>query len=129
MSPKFMPGKADEPLLSFSIESDNSIIQIGYSFDYDVCKGQDSNPRTPSVKCPCITFVNKSVEKMCDRHKLEVEQTKLAKIKGSRMNMITQNVDINLLKMKEKLDFGQAGTFRKDNRPLEQMTKEEAQRK
>ena len=37
MSPKFMPGKADEPLLSFSIESDNSIIQIGYSFDYDVC--------------------------------------------------------------------------------------------
>lgn len=77
IAPKFMaakPGVNDEQQLTFTIESEANLVQIGYSYDYDVCSGQDSNPRTPSVKCPCITFVNKSVEKLCDRHKLEVTQ-------------------------------------------------------
>lgn len=75
IGPKFMPAKAgqnEDQHLTYTIESDANLVQIGYCFDYDVCKGQDSNPRTPSVKCPCIQFVNKSVERMCDRHKLEV---------------------------------------------------------
>ncbi len=118
MSPKLLPAKPDDQLVSFSIDSDSNIIQIGYSFDYDVCRGEDSNPRTPSVKSPCITFVNKSIESLCDRHKLEVAQINLNKIKGSRMNLITTNVDINAIKMKEKLDFGQTGVMRRDNRPL-----------
>lgn len=55
-----------------------------------------------------------------------MEQTKLNKIKGSRMNLITSNVDINQIKMMEKLDFGQSGGLRRDNRPLAILTPEEA---
>lgn len=40
LSPKFFPSKAgEEQLLSFTIDSEKNLVQIGYSFDYDVCKG------------------------------------------------------------------------------------------
>jgi hypothetical protein len=127
IAPKFMPAKGEESLWSYAIDSEQSFLQIGYSFDYDICKGQDSNPRTPAVKAQCYTFVNKAVEKLCDRHKLQVEQQALARVKGSRMNLISNNVDINAIKMRQKLDFGQSGVgvLRRDNRPLDNMTVEE----
>ena len=73
LNPKFMVAKTgnEESLNTYTIESDSHLVLIGYSFDYDVCRGEDSNPRTPSVKTGCINFVNKSVEPLCDRHKLE----------------------------------------------------------
>lgn len=36
--------------------------------------------------------------------------------------MISQNVDINAIKMKEKLDFGQTNGLRRENKPLANMT-------
>lgn len=54
-----------------------------------------------------MSFVNKAQEKLCDRHKLQVQQQQMAKFKAGRMNLITGNIDINAIKMKEKLDFGQ----------------------
>lgn len=90
------PGQSDEMQhLSFSIDSESHLLLIGYSFDYDVCRGLDSNPRTPQVKLACMSFVNKAVEKLCDRHKLASEQQALQKVKSQRMNMVTSNIDIN----------------------------------
>lgn len=45
------------------------------------------------------------------------------------MNLITQNVDINLIKQKEKLDFGQQNGLRKDMRPLPNLSNEEIKKK
>lgn len=53
----------------------------------------------------------------------------MARFKGSRMNLITQNVDINLIKQKEKLDFGQQNGLRKDMRPLPNLSNEEIKKK
>ena len=39
--------------------------------------------------------------------------------------MITGNIDINAIKMKEKLDFGGKGIFRRENKPLPMLTPEE----
>ena len=118
------PGSDDNPL-SFTIDSLASLIPIGYSADFDICRGQDSNPRTPSVKVDCAEFVNKSVEKVCERHKFEMMQHQIAKAQGSRLNLISDKVDINAIKFKEKLDFGGSNGFRRDQKPKPQLTEEE----
>lgn len=43
--------------------------------------------------------------------------------------MISSNVDINAIKMKEKLDFGQTNGLRRDNKPVPVMTPQEAMQK
>lgn len=78
IAPKYMPAKPGDhqtQLYTYTIDNENNLVQLGYSQDYDVCKGQDSNPRTPAVKTNCCTFVNKSIEKLCDRHELQVQQS------------------------------------------------------
>jgi hypothetical protein len=41
------------------------------------------------------------------------------------MNLGGTFVDINAIRMKEKLDFGQSTGLRRDNRPKNQLTSEE----
>ncbi len=41
----------------------------------------------------------------------------MAKVQGSRLNLISDKVDINAIKMKERLDFGSKGGFKHDTRP------------
>jgi len=69
-----------------------------------------------------MSFVNKSQEKLCDRHRLYVQQQQMAKFKAGRMNLITGNIDINAIKMKEKLDFGQQNGLRKNLKPVVELT-------
>lgn len=45
------------------------------------------------------------------------------------MNMITTNIDVNELKMKEKLDFGQLNGLRRENKPLPSLTPEQMKEK
>jgi hypothetical protein len=71
IGPKFFaskPGAETQKHTTFLVDNVSQLVPIGYSFDYNICCGQDSNPRNPHAKTPCYNFVNSSVEKMCDRH-------------------------------------------------------------
>ena len=43
----------------------------------------------------CKAFLNRSVENICDRHKLEVKMMRIEKHKGQRANLFGDRVDCN----------------------------------
>ena len=59
----------------------------------------------------CKEFLNKSVENICDRHKMERKLMRLDKFKQKRQNCQGDRVDINELKRMQKLDDRQLGAF------------------
>jgi len=65
---------------TYCVENDHQYLIVGYSEDYDVCKGQSSNVGMLSVRCR--TFLNKSVEHICDRHKYEKSLMHVERQKG-----------------------------------------------
>ena len=46
-------------------------------------------------------------------------------LKSQRLNLITSNIDVNAIKMKEKLDFGKPNGFRRENQPKPILSAEE----
>ena len=62
LNPKQMPAH-DKGATSYCIESPEAVLAIGSSEDYDVC-------RAINTATPCYQFLNKSIEKICDNHKL-----------------------------------------------------------
>ena len=46
----------------------------------------------------CRTFLNKSVESICDQHKMEQKLMRLNKQKGARLNLLGDRVDCNEIK-------------------------------
>jgi hypothetical protein len=49
LNPKEMTGREDQGF-TYSLETVKNIVVIGYSEDYEVCKGQDRNARNRDVK-------------------------------------------------------------------------------
>ena len=46
----------------------------------------------------CKTFLNKSVETICDRHKMEKKMMNIERHKGRRANLFGDRVDCNEIK-------------------------------
>jgi hypothetical protein len=79
------------------------------------------------LKETCHNFINKSLEKLCDRHKDEQKTRLINKFKAARVGLPAERVDLNVIKRKnqqaieEKLGaFGGANSLRRDNRPKPQ---------
>ena len=80
----------------FSLDSPAQFEIIGYSQDYDICKGRNAQATFMNqTSLACKEFLNKSVENICDRHKMERKLMQLDKFKQGRQNCQGDRVDIN----------------------------------
>lgn len=61
---------------SFSIESEDAMIKIGFSQDFNICPATSPHANTQQP-IACIRFINTSVEKICDKHKQELQMRQL----------------------------------------------------
>ena len=52
----------------------------------------------------CREFVNKSVETLCDQHKIEKKIANFEKFRAGRMNTMGERVDINYINRMRKLE-------------------------
>lgn len=72
ISPKLMKANADYGV-SFSVDSEAQILMIGYSQDYSLCKGKSATSSVVNGMMnqvfACRSFLNKSVETLCERHR------------------------------------------------------------
>lgn len=85
ISPKLMPKKDDtDHGFSFCIDGEAQLLVIGYSEDYDVCKASTKSLNRPGSMetFQCRAFLNKSVENMCDKHKMERKLMVMERAKG-----------------------------------------------
>jgi len=125
INPRLMPKRGDEHANSFCIESEAQVMIIGYSEDYDVCKSRTRNTNRPGSleTFQCRTFLNKSVEDICDKHKMERKLMHMERQKGQRLNLAGDRVDCNQIKRMEarnKKEFGAFGgkqVFTRDIKP------------
>jgi hypothetical protein len=83
--------------LTFCIESEASVLKIGFSNDFDICGGQNVDRQT-SAKETCHNFVNKSVEKLCERHRFAAQTRKLDRFKANRIGLPAERVDLNVIR-------------------------------
>lgn len=86
---------------------------IGYSEEYDICKGRTQNTFKPGSMetFQCKAFLNKSVENICDRHKLEKKMMTIDRHKGTRLNLLGDRVDCNEIRRQERLRKNELGAF------------------
>ena len=134
VNPKMMPKKENnEHGHSFCIDGEAQVMLIGYSEDYDVCKGTTRSVNRPGSMetFQCRTFLNKSVENICDKHKMERKLMQLDRARGQRLNIVGDRVDCNMLKRQEaarQKELGAFGggkqVFARDNRPARLLTAE-----
>ena len=88
INPRMMPRKPNQPAdqndHTFCIDSEAQLMMIGYSEEYDICKGRTQNTYRPGSMetFQCKTFLNKSVENICDRHKMEKKLMNIERQKG-----------------------------------------------
>jgi len=61
---------------SFSIESEDAMIKIGFSQDFNICPATSPHANTQQP-IACVRFINTSVEKICDKHKAELQMRQL----------------------------------------------------
>jgi len=130
LNPRVMQNKAgaeQDHGTSFCIESEASFLQIGFAADFDVCRGHSVKPNT-SENVPCYNFVNGSVERLCERHKFELNTAKLNRFKAARIGCLSERVDFNEMRRHSKMNnedkfgcFG-ANTLKRDHRPKPQKT-------
>ena len=83
---------------------------IGYSEHYSICQGKSSQNSVSQVNqfvnktFACREFVNKSVETLCDQHKIEKKIANFEKFRAGRMNTMGERVDINYINRMRKLE-------------------------
>jgi hypothetical protein len=136
LNPRKMDSKPDpngKQGTTYTIDSEHSISNLGYSRDYDVCNGMSENPTTKVRYC-CSHFVNKTVEKECERHQLEAQRLKLIKIKSHRVGCVSDKIDLNEIRRRTQQEiadscgaFGLPRGLKQDNRPRKLLSKEEVQ--
>ena len=103
LNPMLMTARREEYGHSFSINSEAQYNLVGYSNDYDICTGMQMAIAS-GERFRCRAFLNKSVETICDRHKMEQKQEQVKKIHASRPNMMSDRVDVNAIKKVQKLE-------------------------
>jgi len=90
--------------VAFGIYSEAQIMMIGYSEDYNLCKGKSSSNSVVSMfsgmaeNFACRTFLNKSIETLCDKHKYERKLANLSRAKAGRLGLQGDRVDVNAIK-------------------------------
>jgi len=58
--------------LTFCIDTIDAIISIGFSKDFNICVRESTHPVTGKTQ-NCYNFVNTSVEKICEKHRQELQ--------------------------------------------------------
>ena len=102
-NPKVMRGNPEHGV-AFGTYSADQIMMIGYSEDYDLCKGKSSSnsvmvtPGGMAENFACRTFLNKSIETLCDKHKYERKLATLTRVKAGRLGLQGDRVDVNAIK-------------------------------
>ena len=94
--------------VSYSIDNSAQMFIIGYSQDYDVCKGKTqstslANNQFNTQPMNCRIFVNRSVETLCDQHKFEKRMNSFNKFRSGRANTMGDKVDINAINKIRKM--------------------------
>lgn len=126
INPRLMPKRGDERGYSFCIDGEAQVMLIGYSEDYDVCKAATKSVNRPGSmeSFQCRSFLNKAVENICDKHKMERKLMKMDRARGSRLNLIGDRVDCNQIKRQEAMRQKEMGAFgggkqvfARDNKP------------
>jgi len=69
------------------LASAEAILNIGFSQDFDICTGTTIDPYTKSEK-KCSSFVNRSVERLCDKHKFEIQNRRIERMKSGRIGVV-----------------------------------------
>ena len=108
--------------LTFCIDTIDAVIQIGFSRDFNICVRESQHPVTHKTM-QCYNFVNTSVEKICEKHRAELENQRLDRFRA-RVGAQSTRVDINAITKRayNSIDanisaFGGIRSFRRDNRP------------
>lgn len=96
--------------VTYSIDNSAQLLIIGYSQDYDVCKGKSTansvNPNSNSFQSQtvnCRAYLNKSVETLCDQHKFERRMNQFNKFRAGRVAVMGDRVDINAINRMRKM--------------------------
>jgi len=103
LNPKPMKKSENIKKVSYSVENSDSVFKIGFSRDLSYCLGGSSNLGFENCSC----FLNKSCEKYCVRHRGQIQEKSLAKIRQSRPQL--SKGDINVLKT--RVDYNMALDF------------------
>lgn len=115
--------------IMFAIDSEAQVEIIGYSEDYNICNGRTNQQQfltgVGSESYACRTFLNKSVETICDKHKAEKKLMNIKRAQANRQNMQGDRVDINGIQRMQRLQNREFGAFggkkqlnRLDNKPM-----------
>ncbi len=100
------------------------MLKIGVSEDYTVCKGLASSSGMGNDYCRY--FLNKSIEKLCDRHKMEYKQVTMKQIRSSRPTLAhSTNINAFALRKKFEQDHIDKQIFGKKRAPPQKLSAEQ----
>lgn len=116
--------------ISYCIDSEQQFNMIGYSEHYNTCEGQERSKTTEGQSFKCRAFLNRSIEAICDRHKIQQSIFLNNKAKAHRPNVQGDRVDINALRKMQKMEdkekfigaFGGKGTFERTRGPVKMLS-------
>lgn len=112
INPRVLPPKSSDQNYgyTFSIDNEQQLMMIGYSEEYGICAG-NSNTNTvtqhntfDAKKTQCRLFLNKSVETLCDQHKIERKIAQFSRFRAGRLNTMGEGVDIHHIKKMQKME-------------------------
>lgn len=75
MNPRLLPTSSNSEKQqgpTFAIDTIDAVAQIGFSRDFNICLRESVHPMTQK-KIPCTRFVNTSNEKICEKHRSELQ--------------------------------------------------------
>ncbi len=93
---------------SFLLDAAASMFRIGFSEDIAFCKGQGNmtssgfSAITPLSSCK--QYLNKSIETLCDSHKLLQQTSALNKIRSGRNQFHSDTIDLNLVRKQQMIE-------------------------
>jgi hypothetical protein len=76
-------------------------VKIGYSEDFAVCKGVSNAVKGISQfndNKQCGHFLNKSIDKMCEKHKIMLNDFQMQRFKSARLGTLSDNLDLNKIR-------------------------------
>ena len=98
INPRLMKVGGAQHGIAFSIDSEHQFKPIGTSEDFNVCTGKQSAKGPGGEQFRCRAFLNKSVEDICDKHKMEREAMRVDRVKAHRPGLMGDRVDSNAIK-------------------------------